>query len=106
MGLAALIAPVAVLFAAGGDVHPVAPSADVDPVVEDVKPCCLEIVAVAPIAYSPAPSGAQLTKTSAPSQETPASRWRVIDVPRLCHKRGTSMTRHPMPASPDWERTS
>ena len=42
----------------------------------------MEIVAAAPIAFS-GPSGAQLVKSSAPSQVVPAARYRVVDVPRL-----------------------
>lgn len=83
VGLAALIAPVAVFFAAGADVKPQAPRDDSEPVVNEGPPCCMEIVAAAPIASSPAPSGAQLVKSSAPSQVVPAARYRVVDVPRL-----------------------
>jgi hypothetical protein len=88
--LAAVIAPAAVFFAAGGDVQPLAASRDakpvvreVAPVVDDVAPCCLEIVAAAPAALSSAPSGEQSSMNSAPGQLVSASRWRVVDVPRL-----------------------
>ena len=81
--LAAVIAPAAVFFAAGGDVHPLAAGGDADPVVDDVAPCCLEIVAAAPIAFSSAPSLGQSSMSSAPGQLVSASRWRVVDVPRL-----------------------
>jgi len=49
MVLAAGVASAAVFFAAGGDVHSVAARELTKPVVGDVAPCCLEIVA-APIA--------------------------------------------------------
>jgi hypothetical protein len=81
--LAAVIAPAAVFFAADGDVHPLPAARDADPVVEDAAQCCVEIVAAAPIAVSLAPSGGQLIKSSAPGQVVSASRWRVVDVPRL-----------------------
>ena len=82
--LAAVIAPAAVFFAAGGDVRPLAAGGDADPVVEDVASCCMEIVATAPIAFSSAPSGGQSSVISAPGQVSP-SRWRVVEreIPRL-----------------------
>jgi hypothetical protein len=84
VGLAAVIAPVAVFFAAGADVYPLGSSHEAEPVVEDAPPCCMEIVAAAPIANSWVTSGAQLIKSSAPDQQMPASRWRVAAaVPEL-----------------------
>jgi hypothetical protein len=83
VGLAAVIAPAAVFFAAGADVYEVEPRSEADPVVEDVAPCCVEIVAAAPIAPPSAPPGAQLIKSSAPGQVESASRYRIVDVPRL-----------------------
>jgi hypothetical protein len=77
VGLAAVIAPVAVFFAAGADVYPLASSREPEPVVEDAPPCCMEIVAAAPIANSWVTSGAQLIKSAAPAQAETASRWRV-----------------------------
>jgi hypothetical protein len=83
VGLAAVIAPVAVFFAAGADVYPLASSREAEPVVEDVPPCCMEIVAAAPIANSWVTSGAQLIKASAPDQQM-AARYRVAAaVPEL-----------------------
>jgi hypothetical protein len=83
--LAAAVGPAAVFFAAGADLYPVAPRGEPEPVVEDAPPCCMEIVAAAPIAHSSA--SAQLIKSAAPSQqsqELPASRWRVAAAtPRL-----------------------
>lgn len=83
VGLAALIAPAAVFFAAGADVYPVEPRGEAEPVVQDAVPCCMEIVAAPPIAPPPAPSGAQLIKSSAPGHVESASRYRVAAVPRL-----------------------
>lgn len=89
--LAAFVAPAAVFFAAGADVHPLA----ADPAVGTVAhasagtvapPCCMEIVAAASIAHVPAPSIGQATLSSAPERVVTASRWRVVDVPRLLPK--------------------
>ena len=81
--LAAVIAPAAVFFAAGGDVRPLAAGGDSEPVVNEGPPCCMEIVA-APIAFSWASSSGQSRVISAPGQVSP-SRWRVVDreIPRL-----------------------
>lgn len=43
--LATVVAPAAVLFAAGADIYPVAAHEEVKPVVEDTSTCCFEIVA-------------------------------------------------------------
>ena len=48
IALAAVLAPAAVFFAAAGDVRPLAARDDHKPVISDVAPCCLEIVAAAP----------------------------------------------------------
>jgi len=84
--LAAVIAPAAVFLAVGADVHPRAADRDakppvgaVAPVVDDVAPCCWEIVAAAPAAFSPAPSVGQSTEGSTPGQLVSASRWRTVD---------------------------
>jgi hypothetical protein len=79
--LAALVAPAAVLFAAGADVHPVAAPA-VAPVVNTTAPCCMEIVA-ASAGYARSASLGHSTLVSAPARVVTASRWRVVDVPRL-----------------------
>jgi hypothetical protein len=81
-GLAALIAPVAVFFAAGADVKPL-PAPEADPVVADVPPCCMELVAAAPIPFSPRPSVGQLIMSAGPDQLVSASRYRVVEVPQL-----------------------
>jgi hypothetical protein len=82
--LAAVVAPAALFFTAGGDALPLVAGGDADPVV-DVAPCCAEIVAAAPSASSWAPSGGQSSMSSAPGQSVSASRWRVVDrhIPRL-----------------------
>jgi hypothetical protein len=88
--LAAGIAPVAVFFALGADVHPLVTADIADPAVgnaakfaDDVAPCCMEIVAAEPIALASATSGGPVNMSSASGQVVSASRWRVVDVPRL-----------------------
>jgi hypothetical protein len=85
VALAAVIAPAAVFFAVGADVHPLAVSRDANPVVANVapvantaEPCCFEIVAAEPIAASATPSDGQPSASSVPVQLVSASRWRVI----------------------------
>src|SRR5258705_9225507 len=62
--LAAVLAPAAVFFAVGADVHPLAAEHQAKPVIgnaagvlDSVPPCCLEIVAAAPIALASASAG-------------------------------------------------
>ena len=89
--LGAVIAPAAVFFAVGADVHPLDAEHDAEPVanaaapvVDTVPPCCLEIVAAAPVALPPATSDEQSSAGSVPAQFVSASRWRVAAaVPRL-----------------------
>ncbi|WP_197508693.1 hypothetical protein [Mycobacterium sp. 1081908.1] len=45
--LAALLAPAAVFFAAAGDVRPLAAREEAKPVIGDIEPCCLQLVAAA-----------------------------------------------------------
>jgi hypothetical protein len=45
--LAALLAPAAVFFAAAGDVRPLAAREEPKPVIGDIEPCCLQLVAAA-----------------------------------------------------------
>jgi hypothetical protein len=84
--LAAVVAPAAVFFAVGADVHPLAADlvakpgvGKVAPVVDTAAPCCLEIVAAAPVALSSATSDSQSSSSSAPGQLVSASRWRTVD---------------------------
>ena len=80
MGVAAVIAPAAVFFAVGGDVHLQArPSPQSEPVVvEDTTPCCLEIVAAA--ATPPvAPSIGQVSPNSVPDPTVAAAGYRTVD---------------------------
>jgi hypothetical protein len=77
---AAVVAPYALLLAAGGDVFsavpvPVGDAEDVD----DPAPCCVEIVAAAPIAIPSTPTFVQADMTSAPGPMAPASRYRVYN---------------------------
>jgi hypothetical protein len=87
VALAAVIAPAALFFAAGADVHPLAAERETKPVVgnnvapapEPVVPCCAEIVAAAPAVPTVAPSGEQSDAGSTPAQLVSASRYRVVD---------------------------
>jgi len=76
--LAAVVGPVAVLLATGGDIHPVAARGDVDPVVDRAALCCFEVVA-APAAFSAAPPSGQSGMSSVPGRLMSASRLRVVD---------------------------
>ena len=80
VGLAALIAPVAVFFAAGADMKP-APSPEADPVVADGPPCCMELVALAPSIFAPAPSVGPPVAAPDSAQLVSASRYRVVPIP-------------------------
>jgi hypothetical protein len=86
VALAALIAPAAVFFAVGSDVHPLAANRDAKPVVTPVAPIAdaapFEIVAAAPIAASTTPVEGQLSANAGPAQVVSASRWRVVDIPK------------------------
>jgi hypothetical protein len=84
--LAAVLTPAAVFFAVGADVHPLAADraakpvvGEVAPVVDTAAPCCLEIVAAAPIALASATSGEQSSTNSGPAELVSASRWRAVD---------------------------
>ena len=86
VALAGLIAPAAMFFAVGADVHPLAAERDakpappkVAPPAEPAPPCCWEIVAAAPAVPSPARSSAQSEAKPAGTQLVSASRWRVVD---------------------------
>jgi hypothetical protein len=82
VALAAVIAPAALFFAAGADVHPLAAKpvvANVAPAAETVAPWSAEIVAAPPVAPVLVPSGAQPGSDSVPAQLVSASRYRVVD---------------------------
>jgi hypothetical protein len=84
--LAVAIAPVAVLFALGADVHPFAAQPEVKPVVPLVAPVAgagLQVVAATPAAFSPAAQDAAWIVTSPAVQSVSASRLRIIDIPQL-----------------------
>jgi hypothetical protein len=81
--LAAVIAPAAAFFAVAGDVHPFAARNDAKPVVGDDAPCCLEIVAAAPVAFSSNMSGGAVGMGFTEGQFAPASRWRVDNQSRF-----------------------
>jgi hypothetical protein len=84
--LAAVVAPAALFFAVGADVHPLAVERDAKPVIGDaahvpdpVAPCCLEIVAAAPIPLASATTGEQSSTSSGLVEFVSASRWRTVD---------------------------
>jgi hypothetical protein len=84
--LAAVVAPAAVFFAVGADVHPLAAEHQAKPVignaarvVDPVPPCCLEIVAAAPIELASASAGDQSSVNSRSAEMVSASRWRTVD---------------------------
>lgn len=86
MILATVIAPAAVFFAVGADVHPLSAERDAKPVIGEVAPvvdtavpCCVEIVAAAPIEVASATPGEQSSTSSGPVELVSASRWRTVD---------------------------
>lgn len=81
--VAGIGATVAVLFAAGGSAVPLAAKQEIKPVEAVVPSCCVEFVSAASADFTSAPSATHLSLTSAQSPSVAASRWRVIDVPRL-----------------------
>lgn len=65
-------------FATGGDVSTLAARADANPVLGDDAPCCVQIVPVAPLAFSSQISGGEIGTGLAASQFASASRWRIV----------------------------
>ncbi|WP_319447323.1 MULTISPECIES: hypothetical protein [unclassified Mycobacterium] len=87
--LAVAIAPVAVMFALGADVHPLAAQTHVKPAVERLAPaadtsgsCCMQVVAATPAAFA-ATEHAGWVVSSPAVQSVSASRLRIIDIPQL-----------------------
>jgi hypothetical protein len=87
--LAVAIAPVAVLFALGADVHPHAAPPEVKPAltraapVVDAQACCVQVVAATPSAFSAATDYAGWVVSAPRVQSVAASRLRIIDIPQL-----------------------
>jgi hypothetical protein len=86
--MAVLIAPAALLFAAGGSAHN--PASGIEGMVDakvvaapEVPVCCLEVVASTPVGFSGALTVGQASMGAAPDRLVSASRWRVDDRPRL-----------------------
>ncbi len=80
---AAIIAPLAAFFAAGGDAHPYPVKEVAQPVAApESAPCCMEIVAASSASAS-APSVQTLSLSAAQAQPGTASRWRVLNIPQL-----------------------
>jgi hypothetical protein len=87
--LAVVVAPVAVMFALGADVHPLAAKTHVKPAVESVAPaadasgsCCVQVVAAAPAAFAPAGDAGWVASSPA-VQSVSVSRLRIVDIPQL-----------------------
>jgi hypothetical protein len=80
VGVAALIAPAAVFFAAGADVQSVTAAPAPKPVA-DLSVCCVEFVDVE--SGSPSFVASDASSAAAPHMLMAASRMRVVDVPRL-----------------------
>jgi hypothetical protein len=79
VGLAALLAPAAVLFAPAGDVHPVPVHDAAKPVINDSAPCCLEIVAE-PASLSHRAVGMGLSDGRSPAASRYHTRSRFLPV--------------------------
>ena len=82
MAAAAVVAPYALLLAAGGDVSLPAPSIDADApdqIVDEPVSRSVEIVAAAPTAIPAADTIVQASSSSAPAQFAPASRYRLYN---------------------------
>jgi hypothetical protein len=73
----AVIGPIAVLLATGGDDHSVAAGRAADPATTTVAPCCLEVVA-APAEYWVNPPDAPVSMNLVPGRFISASRFRVV----------------------------
>jgi hypothetical protein len=86
VALAALVAPAAMFFAVGADVHPFAAEPAIKaavpnpaPAANTPAPTAFEIVALAPAAPELAPPVPQDGSGSVPAQLVSASRYRVVD---------------------------
>jgi hypothetical protein len=66
--LAAVLAPAAVFFAAAGDVHPFPAREAAKPVIADIAPCCLEIVAASNMSHSAVGMGVAESRLAAASR--------------------------------------
>jgi hypothetical protein len=84
VALAAAIGPAALFFAVGADVHPFVAepvakpvTPNVAPAAETIPPCCVELVAAAPIELSP--STGETGAAPAHAELVSASRYRVVD---------------------------
>jgi hypothetical protein len=87
--LAVAIAPVAVMFALGADVHQLAAQTDLKPVAERLVPavdtsgsCCMQVVAATPAAFATGEDAGWVVSSPA-VQSVSASRLRIIDIPQL-----------------------
>jgi hypothetical protein len=87
--LAVAIAPVAVMFALGADVHPLAAQTHATPAVERMAPavdtlgsCCVQVVAATPAAFASAEDAGWIASSPA-VQSVSVSRLRIADIPEL-----------------------
>jgi hypothetical protein len=79
VSLAAVLAPAVIAFAAAGDVHPATASGAAKPVINDIAPCCLEIVA-APSNFSHRAVGMGLSDGRLPAASRYHTRSRFLPV--------------------------
>ena len=77
--LAGMLAPAALFFAAAGDVRPLPAHEEAKPVISDIAPCCLEIVAAAPNVSGKA-DGVADGRLAAASRYHTRSRFLLADV--------------------------
>jgi len=73
-----MLAPVALFFAAAGDDRPLAPRQEAQPVIGDIPPCCLEIVAAPRV--SGKADGVADGRLAAASRYHTRSRFLLVDV--------------------------
>jgi hypothetical protein len=77
--LAGMLAPAALFFAAAGDVRPLPVHDEAKPVISDIAPCCLEIVAAAPNVSGKA-DGVADGRLAAASRYHTRSRFLLADI--------------------------
>lgn len=81
--LAAVVGPLAVLFAAGGDALSMTAARQATPAEDVQPPCCMEVVSVASASWSSAVIGAEATSSAPGTVVMAASRMRTAIAPAL-----------------------